>query len=123
MKKALVFVEEKNGELKKSSLEILSLFQGTDYEVHACALGAGADKLQVKLGPWNVSQFHMNNGEQVQNYNPEAYRQFMIQVIESVTPNLVLASSNMLGRDLFPRIAAKFDCAYMSDITEICSQF
>ena len=122
MKKVLVFVEEKGGELKKSSQEILSLFQGADWEVHACALGAPASQLTASLGSWGVGHFHLAASEQLNDYNPESYRQFMAQVIETVEPNLILASSGMMGRDLFPRLAAKFDCAYMSDVTEISVQ-
>ena len=72
-----------------------------------------------ELKSWGAAQVHMNTDEKLAHYNPELYRQFFVQVFEAVQPQLVLASSNMLGRDLFPRIAAKFDCAYMSDITEI----
>lgn len=119
MKKALVFVESKDGKIKKSSQEILSLFTEGEFEIHACVLGAEAASLTDQLKSWGAAQVHMNADEKLSNYNPELYRQFFIQVFEAVQPQFVLASSNMLGRDLFPRIAAKFDCAYMSDITEI----
>ena len=119
MKKALVFVEAKDNQLKKSSLELLSLFQGSDYEVHACAIGSGVSSLNDELAKWNVQHFHAADSDNLKDYNPEVYRQALVEVFEKCQPQLVVASSNMLGRDVFPRIAAKFDCAYMSDVTEI----
>lgn len=119
MKKALIFIDSKNGALKKSAHELLSLFSAGTYEVHAVAIGSQVSGLKDELGKWGVSHFHCAEDAKFENYNPEVFRQALVQTFEAVSPDLVLASSNMLGRDIFPRLAAKFDCAYMSDITEI----
>jgi len=119
MKKALIFIEAKDNKLKKSSVELLSLLQGSVYEVHACAIGSSVSRLNDELGAWGVKNFYAAESDALKDYNPEIFRQALVEVFEKCQPQLVLASSNMLGRDIFPRIAAKFDCAYMSDVTEI----
>lgn len=119
MKTALVFIETKDGEIKKSSLESLSVFQGTETTIITCALGVGADSLTDKLGTWGVSKHFACTDETVQVYNPESYKQFFAQVFEQTKPDFLVASSNGLSRDVLPRIAAQFDAAYMNDITEI----
>lgn len=119
MKSAIVFIETKNGEIKKSSLEALSVFQGTNVAVTTCALGADSPNLGNKLGAWGVQKHFHCADESTKVYNPEVYQQFFSQVFETVKPDIFLASSNSLGRDVFPRLAAQFDAAYMSDVTEL----
>lgn len=118
MKKALVFIEFNGTEIKKSSKEALSAVYGTDYEVMTCAIGSGSDSLASGLGSWGVKKHFFVNDGQADTYNPEMYQSTLQQVVEQEQPNLILASSNSVGRDVFPRLAAKFEMAYMSDVTE-----
>lgn len=119
MKKALVFIESKSSELKKSSQEILSLLLDSDLEVYTCSLGSDSESDAGLVGPWGSKKHFFNSSDSAKDYNPEAYQKFFSLVCEQVKPDLILASSGMLGRDVFPRLAAQLDCAYMSDVTEI----
>ena len=118
MKKALLIVEAKNGELKKSSQEILSLFLNTDVALHTCCVGAESEGLGAKLGSWGVEKNYFSTDEKLAQYNPEYFQQFFAQVFETVQPDFLVSTSNMLARDVLPRLAAQLNCAYMSDITE-----
>lgn len=115
--KALVFVEFKDNEIKKSSLEALSAVKGL--EIETCSIGVGSDALAGQLGAWGVTKHYNGTDSNTANYNPETYFNFVAKVFEQASPNLVVASSNNVGRDIFPRVAAKFDLAYMSDVTEM----
>lgn len=117
MKTALVFIEFKDGELKKSSLESLSVFAGSSYKIVTCALGTGSDGLAKALGAWGVGQHYCC--PELNKFNPADYQQFFAQVFQQVKPDFFVASSNNHGRDVFPRLAAQFDAAYMNDVTEI----
>ncbi len=118
MKKALVFLETHENKVKKSSLEGLSVLFGKGFEVVSCAFGQGSDQLD-ELNQWGVKKHYFNTDEQSQKYNPEQYKMAIQSVIEKENPELIIASSNNLGRDIFPRLAAKNDFAYMSDVTEM----
>jgi electron transfer flavoprotein alpha subunit len=115
--KALVFIELSNGEIKKSSLECLSAATQIGATIETCAIGPGADGSQETLKAWDVQQHYHAAG--VSSYNPETYQFFISQVVEKSSPEIVLASSNNVGRDVFPRVAAQHEMAYMSDVTEI----
>lgn len=119
MKTALIFIETKNNEIKKSSLESLSVFSGTDYQLFTCALGEEADKVVEQLNAWGVQKHFTCTDAATQTYNPEVFQQFFAQVFETVKPQMFVASSNSIGRDIFPRLAAQFDSAYMCDVTEM----
>lgn len=117
MKTALVFIEFKDGDIKKSSAEALSVFLGSSYSIATCAVGAGSENLGEALGRWGVKQ-HFCCPDLTQ-FNPTTYQQFFAQVFQQVKPEFFVGSSNNHGRDVFPRLGAQFDAAYMSDVTEI----
>ena len=118
MKKAFVFVEIKNGKIKKSSLECLSLVASENFEVVTASIGEGADTVAGELGQWGVKKHFFSVDDSAKKYNPAIYQSFLQSVIQTEAPQIVLGSSNSLGKDVFPRLAARFDMAFMSDITE-----
>lgn len=117
MKKVLVFVEAQGSALKKSSLEALSVFDPQSYTITTVSIGTEkADALQPTLSSYGVQTHYSASQKQ---YNPDAYQKALANVFEKVQPDFVIASANNLSRDIFPRLAAQFNAAYMSDITEI----
>lgn len=118
--KALVFLEFNGSEIKKSSLEALSASRGA--EIETCAIGPVSEALISQLGAWNVKKHYSCTDERASQYNPETFFNFVTKTYEQSSPQLVLASSNNVGRDIFPRLAAKFDLAYMSDVTEMSTE-
>lgn len=120
MMNALVFVEFAGNKIKKSSLEALSAVQGSD--ITTCALGAGSDALTEELQKWGSKKHFSCTDDIAQKYNPEVFQSFVNKVVEQTSPQLIVSSSNNLGRDIFPRVAAKFDMAFMSDVTEMSLQ-
>ncbi len=118
MKTAVAFIETKQDQLKKSSLEILSALQSSDYTISTCGMGAVNHQVLKILGSWGVHKHFFCKEEALQLYNPETYQQFFTQVFK-IQPQLFMANSNNLGRDVFPRLAAQFEAAYMSDVTEV----
>lgn len=119
MKTAIAFIETKNNQLKKSSLEILSALQNSDYEILTCGIGATNEQFLEVLGSWGVQKHFTCGDNALHVYNPDVYQQFFSQIFKKVQPQLFMASSNSIGRDIFPRLSAQFEAAYMSDITEI----
>ncbi len=117
MNTALVFIESSNGKIKKSSLECLSIFLGKDVNLVTCSVGANAQSIQNELGSWGVKKHFIC--ESLTTYNPETYQRFLSQVFETLQPQFFVASSNNITRDVFPRLAAQFDAAYMTDITDL----
>jgi len=113
----LVFLETKDGKVKKVSREALSIGRklaeaaGGDLVAFASdkaaaddAGRAGAKKLYVAdLGP----------------YLPETYAAAMKQVIDDAQPSVVLLGGSSNGRDLAPRLAAKLNAGVASDVDRL----
>ena len=105
----LVFLETKDGKIKKVSREALSIARKLNAgDVIAFAAErvdvSGATKLYVAdLGP----------------YLPESYAAAMKQVIDDAKPSVVLFGGSSNGRDLAPRLAAKLNAGVASDVDRL----
>jgi electron transfer flavoprotein alpha subunit len=118
MSKVLVFAEFNNGKVKKGTLEMLSAVKDAG-ETVALAIGPGANDVVAELGHYGAKTVYVCQAGALAHYNPEAYTDVVNRVLAEAKPNLVLASSTILARDLFPRVAARANTAVISDCTEL----
>lgn len=120
MAKCLVFVEQRDGKLKKSTFELLGASARSGLETHAVIAGAnGVGELAKELGAYGASQVHVVENPALAVYTAEAYTAVLIQVIENLKPDVVLASHTPMGRDLMPHVAARIGSGLASDCTSI----
>lgn len=119
MGKVLVFVETSNGQIKRSSQELLQAAQKSGNTVIATLFGSSADSAAATAGHHGASEAHVISDNALDRYNSELFAQAASLVIEKVQPQVVLASASSAWKDLFPRLAAKFKSGVASDCTEI----
>jgi electron transfer flavoprotein alpha subunit len=119
MAKIFVFLEGHGTDLKKGSLELLAAAKNSGREVIAGAVGAGVKSFAGKAGPAGAKKLFVCDSPALQNYNPETYAQVVATMIKESGADVVLASSSVLARDLFPRLATHLDSGLASDCTEL----
>jgi electron transfer flavoprotein alpha subunit len=125
MANVLVFVDlTQNRQLKKSSLELLSAARlavqsKPDMKIQAVVLGTGAKSAVELLGKEGVDEVFVGDTSAFDKYNSELFASAFGDLIASKKPQLILASSSTLARDLFPRIAARLGTGVISDCTEL----
>lgn len=119
MAKVSVFVEHKDGKIKKSSLELICAAKKSGAEVSAVAFGSGAKQLADELGSYGVGNLFACSSESLNHYNPEGYSAVLATHFKETAPNIVLASATSTGKDLLPRVAALLDCGAASDCTSL----
>lgn len=119
MAKILVFTEFAGSSPKKGSLELLTAAKKSGNEVIALAAGPGAQDVATQLGHFGAKEVWVCNSPELNHYNPEIYTDLVSQCIREAQAEIVLASSSMLGKDLFPRVAARLDTGAVSDCTEL----
>ncbi|MBX2988095.1 MAG: electron transfer flavoprotein subunit alpha/FixB family protein [Bdellovibrionaceae bacterium] len=122
MGQILVFVESSKGALKRSSIELLQAAAQSGETVAALAVGSAADALVKEIGANGGQEIHLIKDASLDSYNPELFAAALTPVIEKVGPHTLLASASSLGRDLFPRIAARLKTGLASDCTELSLQ-
>lgn len=119
MSKVLVFTEFQNGNLKRSSQELLQFAATTGKPVVALALGTQAGAGAAQLAHHGAQEVLLNKDSAYDAYNPELFATAAAEAIQQSGASLVLASTSSSGKDLFPRVAARIGAGVVSDGTEI----
>jgi len=113
-----IFIEQRDGQIKKVAWQMMQrareIVDADGGEVWAVLLGE-ADAAEA--GTYGAHKLFTASGEHFTKYNSEAWSAAMAAFCTAHNPDLVLMGSTALGKDLGPRLAAKLDCACVSDAT------
>ena len=122
-KSILVFVEQKDGNIKKPSLEAVSeakrlatRLEGTAY---AIVIGSGIKKLADTVGQYGADTVYLADDARFAKYTPEGYGQAISEVAKKVSPYAILFASTAMGKDLAPTVAAILGTSVATDCTGI----
>lgn len=119
MAKVLVFVEQRDGKLKKSSFELLGASAQAGNETHAVLIGDGVAGLANECAQYGANKVHVVQDGALKNYTGEAYARALGAAIKAISPEIVLAAHTPMGRDLLPIVAAQNNGALATDCTSI----
>lgn len=117
----LVFIEEREGKIKKTSLEALSAARGLADElkesVVALRIGAGAPS--VDLAHYGADQVLNARHDLLNSYSTEGYCAAVVQAVQKTQPRFVLGAASAMGRDLLSRVAARLRVGLAQDCVEM----
>ncbi len=82
-------------------------------------IGDGVSEAAQSLSKYGVTKIYSIDHADLKNYNSAFYMAALTNIINSSGAELIIASASMTTKDLFPRLAAKFDSGYVSDVVEI----
>lgn len=118
MAKFLVFIEQRNGQIKKSSFEaakaaadLAAKLGGT---VEAVAVGNEIANLD-SLGGFGVSKVYHLKNESLADYSPSAYTEAVTKFASENGSETILFGATSMGKDLAPRVSAKLDAGLAID--------
>ena len=121
-KKILVFLEQREGIIKKSSLEAVSLASKLADE-------AGFEKEIVTIGneivslpdasKYGIEKITLFKNKDLENYSSTAYTEILSNYINENAVDIILFSNTSLGKDLAPRISVKTEAGIIVDCTEL----
>ena len=120
--KVLVYVEQRNGKLKNNAFEVMTLgrqLAGTSLDVIAVVIGKNIASLQPQLKGYGVDRVIMADHDDLANYNTLNYCAVMQKAIQECQPQVVLAPASPMGKDILPRLAARFDCGIITDAVAV----
>jgi len=117
----LVFCEVSEGRVKGSARELLGkareLCDGG--VVNALLIGSGLGSLGSDLGAMGADKVIKVDHESCASYVPGAFSAAFAQVVEDLSPDVVLGTAGMMGKDLFPRTAAMVDAGVGADVVDL----
>jgi electron transfer flavoprotein alpha subunit len=117
----LVFVEERQETVKKSSLEALSAARGLAEVLKepVTALYIGAADPSAQLGQHGADRVILARHDLLAAYSAEAFSSTLVEVCGRVSPRIILGAATAMGRDFLPRAASRLRAGLAQDCTEV----
>lgn len=122
-KDVLVFVEQRDGDIQKVSLELVS--KGREIADNlGCQLKAAVLCKSLNTAPELLVQYGADEVILVQNallepYSTEPYTKSLTAIIQAHQPEIVLVGATTIGRDLAPRVSARINTGLTADCTSL----
>lgn len=119
----LVFVEQRNGQLRKASLEALSEAKrkAGGASVSAVLVGHGVKALAGDVAKYGVNVFVVD-GAVFESYSSEAFAAAVSEAVKKTNPQFVLAAHTSMAKDFIPRVAARMDAPCVSDVMDLLKE-
>jgi len=119
MSTILTFAEQRDGKLRRASLETVSearrLAGALDADVAAVVVGPGSEALAGELASYGADRVVVFEDAAFATYATEAWARALAQAIADAKPSVVLVPFTAIGKDLAPRVAAKVGAGLASD--------
>jgi electron transfer flavoprotein alpha subunit len=119
----LVFVEQRNGNIRKASLEALSeakrLASGAGWSVCAVLAGHAVAAKAAELGAYGASKVYVADEERLARYSSEAYAAVVREAAAKCAPSALFMAGTALGHDLSGRVAARLGWGCLADVTKL----
>jgi electron transfer flavoprotein alpha subunit len=117
----LVFIEERQGSVKKSSLEALAAARGLagNSGDHVTAVCIGAGEPPANLAHHGADVVARVSHELLATYSAEGFTSALTQLAARKEPRIILGSATAMGRDFLPRVSARLRVGLAQDCTEI----
>jgi electron transfer flavoprotein alpha subunit len=121
MNKILVFAEQRDGEVKKSTFETITLAQNlatsAGVEFVSVLIGNKLNALENELAKYGAIDIFKYTDEKLANYNSEGYAKVLDEAVKESGADLVLMPATAMGKDLAPRLGARLKAAVATDCT------
>ncbi len=111
----LVFAEQRDGKVRKSTFEALGRAAELGDEVHAVLVGSAVAQIAPMLGNYGAKVVHCAEDPSFELYSGEGYAAALSAAIDAAAPDLVLVIATAMGKDLAPRAAARKQLCMLSD--------
>lgn len=113
----LVYFEDRNGQIRKPSLEAISAARALGGTISAAIVSADATKLAEQAKGQNVSAVFTASDARLANYSSHATAKAVAEIARQAKADVILIGATGRGKDLAPRVAILLDAGYVPDVT------
>ncbi len=120
--KTLVFLEQRDGKLKSSAYEILTVglkLAGSTSDLAAVIIGTKGSDVAAAVAGYGMDKIYAVESDAFKDYNVLNYCAAVETAIKTFQPKIVLGVASPMGRDLFPRLAVRFNGGLLTDLTTV----
>lgn len=120
MAEVLVLVDHANGEVRKSTYELLTIARRLG-EPSAVLVGAASDAAKEGLAAHGAEKIYVIADPEVSAYLVAPQAEALAQLIESAAPAAVLVPANPAGKEIAARLAIKTSSGLITDANDVQS--
>lgn len=121
-KKISVFLEQREGKIKKSSFEAASLASKiadeNGFEKELVSIGNEIKNLSDAV-QYGIDKITFFKNKELENYSSSAYTEILSKYIKDNDIEILFMSNTSLGKDLAPRVSVKADAGIIVDCTDL----
>ena len=114
----LIFIDQAEGQVKKSSLEAMSygakIAEQLGTTAEGVILGSASGEDLAALGKYGVKKIHHVNNEILNQFDAQLYTKVIAQSVEASGATVVVFSNNMDGKAIAPRLSARMKAGLVS---------
>ena len=115
----LVFVEQRNSEVRKASLQALSEAKRQGGAVSAVLPGSGIGDAAAGLGAWGADKVYVADDPNLEVYSSDGYAEVVVKAVEQAQPSAIFFAGTAMGRDLAPTVAARLGVGAIPDAVSL----
>src|SRR5262249_24662808 len=118
--KFLVFIEQRDGRIRKASLEALSLARKLGGGPAVAVLpGKGVTALAKELGKFGAGPVDVADRDALAGSSKKASGGALGAAGKKASPDAVLIAATAMGKDVAPRFAARHDASVLADVMDL----
>jgi electron transfer flavoprotein alpha subunit len=118
--KFLVFIEQRDGKIRKASLEALSLARKLGGGPQAAVLpGKGVAALAAGLGKYGAGVVYVADQDDLALYSAKGYVGAVDHAAKKENPDAVFLAATAMGKDMAPRFAARRGVSAIVDLMDL----
>lgn len=114
-----VFVDQRDGKIRKVTFELIAKAMSFGDEVTAVVMGKGVDGLAAELGKYGADKVLVVDDEKFAAYNTGAFAAQFAAMAKELQPATILFGHTAMGKDLAPRLAQKLEAGLATDCTSV----
>ena len=122
--KILSFAEQRDGKFKKSAFEVTQAArriadQLGNAELITLVIGDNVESILPELGAYGASRVLVAQDARLHHYSTTAYAKIVSAVALREQASMLFLPASQMGKDLSPRLAAKFSAGVGADCTNL----
>ena len=115
----LVLVDHDRGTLDPLSTRALTAARKIDSDIQAVVVGASGAAVAAEVGKFGAKVLHVVNNPELTDYAPMASGRALVQLVDALKPNAVIAAGSPRGNEQLAHLAAFKDLPMAAECTEI----
>lgn len=113
----LIFLDQSDGHIKKSSFEAASygakLAENLNTTVEGIVLGTVNDDLSA-IGKYGLKKIHSVKNDVLNNFDDEVFTHVLAEAVKSVDAKVIIFSNNFNGKAIAPRLSVRLKAGLVS---------